>query len=488
MTNSTVGRLRINDEISYAVTASATVYPLYALSPILILNQAPTVSTGIPNQTAFADVAFTYAFPDTTFADADSGGTLTYSASESLDAAWLTFDPATRTFSGTPAVANDGDVITITVTASDDMDLVTDVFTVTVKVDTTAPEFTSGAGAANVDVTKRVGLGTNFLVYNADATDSGGVTYTLDGTHVRLFTIDDSGRVQYKDVPMTPDTQTLIVIATDAAGNSAQQVLTIVLTAAPIVTITTDVVGDYANGPFTATFTWDQEVSEFDENDLDILATTSSFETVTAGRVYTVLVTSIPANDLVVSINVRAGAASSMGLRSEASGINVRYDDMAPEFTDETAAITFALGSPSGTEVYNAEATDGGDADDGITYSLGGTDAAEFDIDSGTGSVTYTTAPSAALTHTITITATDKGGNPDTITVTITATATVTGVRATTDGFHKGGASVTITVDFSEAVSVTGTPQLALNTGNASNGTASYISGSSTTLTLTHLP
>ena len=107
-------------------------YPLYALSPILILNQAPT-STPIPDQTAFADAAFTYTF--TAFTDADND-TITYSASESLDATWLNFDPATRTFSGMPAVANDGEVITITVTASDDMDSVTAMFTVTVINDT----------------------------------------------------------------------------------------------------------------------------------------------------------------------------------------------------------------------------------------------------------------------------------------------------------------------------------------------------------------
>ena len=100
----------------------------------------------------------------------------------------------------------------------------------------------------------------------------------------------------------------------------------------------------------------------------------------------------------------------------------MRYDDLAPEFTvGETDAITFVIGSPSGTEVYNAEATDGGDSDDGITYSLGdANDEGEFTIDSDTGSVTYRTNPDSVVTHTIIITATDKGGNPDTITVTIT--------------------------------------------------------------------
>ena len=54
-----------------------------------------------------------------------------------------------------------------------------------------------------------------------------------------LFVISDTGVVTYKEVPMTPGTQTLIVIATDAAGNFAQQQLDIELADAPILTITT---------------------------------------------------------------------------------------------------------------------------------------------------------------------------------------------------------------------------------------------------------
>ena len=111
-------------------------YSLYALSPVLTLNQAPTTSTVIPDQIAPIDIAFTYTFPETTFADADGIATLTYSASKSPDAAWLTFDSDSRTFSGTPTAADVG-IITITVTASDGNASVTDEFTVTVTDTTT---------------------------------------------------------------------------------------------------------------------------------------------------------------------------------------------------------------------------------------------------------------------------------------------------------------------------------------------------------------
>ena len=84
-------------------------------------NNAPIVATAIPDQTATVGRAFTYAFPDTTFTDADSGDTLSYTAMQNDDATlptWLTFTASTRTFAGTPAAA-DAETITVKVTASD---------------------------------------------------------------------------------------------------------------------------------------------------------------------------------------------------------------------------------------------------------------------------------------------------------------------------------------------------------------------------------
>ena len=84
-------------------------------------NTAPTVANTIPNQTATAGTAFSYAFLANTFADTDTGDTLTYTATQSDDTAlpsWLSFAAATRTFSGTPAAADVG-TVSVKVTASD---------------------------------------------------------------------------------------------------------------------------------------------------------------------------------------------------------------------------------------------------------------------------------------------------------------------------------------------------------------------------------
>lgn len=74
-------------------------------------NRTPTVVTGLTNQAINEDSAWSYTVPAATFADLDLGDTLTYSATlanGSALPAWLAFNPATRTFSGTPLNANVG--------------------------------------------------------------------------------------------------------------------------------------------------------------------------------------------------------------------------------------------------------------------------------------------------------------------------------------------------------------------------------------------
>lgn len=94
------------------VTTTITVTPV---------NDAPTVANAIPNKNATEGAAFSFQFAANSFADVDVGDTLTYSAKlagGSALPAWLSFNAATRSFSGTPA---NGDVgtLSIRVTAND---------------------------------------------------------------------------------------------------------------------------------------------------------------------------------------------------------------------------------------------------------------------------------------------------------------------------------------------------------------------------------
>ncbi|WP_197085472.1 putative Ig domain-containing protein, partial [Cellvibrio sp. pealriver] len=130
--NGDVGTLTID------VTANdgngGTVTDTFTLT-VANVNDAPTVANIIPDQNATEDVAFNFQFAANTFADVDAGATLTYSAQLNGGGglpAWLSFDPVTRTFSGTPANSDVG-TLTIDVTADDgNGGTVTDTFTITV--------------------------------------------------------------------------------------------------------------------------------------------------------------------------------------------------------------------------------------------------------------------------------------------------------------------------------------------------------------------
>ena len=114
---------------SYTITLGAT--------PV---NDAPVVFSAIQDQAATEDSAFSYQFAATVFKDAEST-TLEYTATMQDGSAlptWLTFDPTTRTFTGTPLNGNVG-TLTVKVTASDGELSVSDQFNINVQNTNDAP-------------------------------------------------------------------------------------------------------------------------------------------------------------------------------------------------------------------------------------------------------------------------------------------------------------------------------------------------------------
>ena len=102
---------------------------------VTVPNTPPEVATPLADQDAPVDVPFTYGIPADAFTDAD-GDPLTYGAATNNNGGlpgWLTFDPATRTFTGTPA-ASDSGTVRVTVTANDGTATVSDEFALRVLV------------------------------------------------------------------------------------------------------------------------------------------------------------------------------------------------------------------------------------------------------------------------------------------------------------------------------------------------------------------
>lgn len=114
--NGDVGNLSISVTASDGTAETTDIFDLNVVNS----NDDPVLNNPLENQSATEDIAFYYQFSADTFGD-DDGDTLEYSAELSGGGVlpfWLTFDAATRTFSGTPSNADVG-VVSITVTADD---------------------------------------------------------------------------------------------------------------------------------------------------------------------------------------------------------------------------------------------------------------------------------------------------------------------------------------------------------------------------------
>ena len=182
------GQLWVSTGISWTAGTDVSVRLTTAAPP----NTAPTVANTIPNQTATAGTAFSYAFLANTFADTDPGDTLTYTATQSDDTAlpsWLSFAAATRTFSGMPTAADVG-TVSVKVTASDgNGDSVSDTFDIVV------------SAAAGVTVSKSA------LTVTEEDTTGNTYTVVLDSQPTANVTVTVAGHAG-TDVTPSPTSLT----------------------------------------------------------------------------------------------------------------------------------------------------------------------------------------------------------------------------------------------------------------------------------------
>ncbi len=99
------------------------------------VNDAPVVSVLLQDQQAEQNQAFAFTVPANSFQDVDAGDVLAFTAGLSNGSplpSWLSFDPTTRRFSGTPGTADVG-TLAVKVTATDRAGVsVSDDFTITV--------------------------------------------------------------------------------------------------------------------------------------------------------------------------------------------------------------------------------------------------------------------------------------------------------------------------------------------------------------------
>jgi VCBS repeat-containing protein len=143
----------------------------------MVPNHAPILATSLVDQSFIEGEALTYILPENAFSDPDTDDTLTYTAT-TVDGGtlpdWLSFNPITREFTGTPPVGSIG-TVSVKVVATDPEGLfVSDLFNLEVRAQAPPLFGTSGddtlTGTAGNDILQ--GMAGNDLLIGGDGNDT----------------------------------------------------------------------------------------------------------------------------------------------------------------------------------------------------------------------------------------------------------------------------------------------------------------------------
>ena len=422
-----------------------------------LTNNAPTVATAIPDQTATTGAAFSYAFPAATFTDADSD-TLTYTATLADDTAlptWLTFSAATRAFSGTPQTADAG-TVSVKVTASDGSDSVSDTFDIVVSVppDTTAPRVASivrripTSSPTNADsLTWRVTF--SEAVSNVDAADFAvrGATATMTAVATvsgvtGAYDVTTSGG----NLAGVSATVTLAIASShniqDAASNALSNTAPtgtndnsyVVDNTAPTVTISS--VPATSTKSFLPKFTFSEAVTGFAVGDITLgNATASSFTTATNKMAYWVVVTPTAAGTVTVDVSANAAQDAAGNGNTAATRASSTFTLPAititagtapvPEGTPAVFTLSLTLSTTAELAVNVTVSETGGDM---VAAADEGARTVTFQANSTTATLSVATAPDSVdeANSVVTATVAADTGSPASYSVGTPASAMVT--------------------------------------------------------------
>lgn len=223
--NHDVGALQIRVTATDLVGASAS--QIFGLA-VTNTNDAPEVAIVLADQQATEDSIFSFTVPEGAFNDVDAGDVVTLSATladGSALPAWLSFDAATRTFSGLPVNGDVGNV-SLRVTATDLAGAqASQTFSIGVTNVNDAPEvgmvLTNQSARAGTPFTWQLPQG---AFVDIDAGDT--LTYVArlaDGGALPTWLTFDPSSGSFNGTPVAAGRYAVQVTATDRSGAQASQ-------------------------------------------------------------------------------------------------------------------------------------------------------------------------------------------------------------------------------------------------------------------------
>ena len=433
---------------SYSVTVKADdgnggADTIAATITVTDLNEAPTFSGPTTSRTIAENTAAGQSIGDpVTATDPDTGNTVTHTL-EGTDAGSFDINGANgqiRTKSGVTYDHEAKSSYSVTVKA-DDGNGGNDTIAVTINVTDVnePPAFPSTEdGARSVTENTPGGQEIGSPVTATDPDDGYTLTYTLDGTDAASFDIDAStGQLKTKAELNFESKETYLfsVLVRDSKGDDGSPDTVTDATIPVTINVTdeneppeltgqtsisyaenrSDAVATYtADDPESGTIDW--LVTGTDRDDFSITGGVLTFNSPPNFEVPTDASTD---NEYLVTVQ----ASDETNPVTMTVAVTVTDVNEAPAFAIETDTRSVAENTAAGQDIgAPVEATDPDDGDT-LTYSLGGTDAASFDIDTSSGQLQTEDALDfeTKASYTVTVTASD-GSLSDSQEVTITVT------------------------------------------------------------------
>jgi hypothetical protein len=507
-TNAYTVRVRASDAAGNSAVQTVTVNVTDVDDTAPVFTAGASTSASIAENTSTATVVHTAIATDNVGVTAyafESGGADNNKFNLNTSTGALTF-LSSPNFEA-PGSAAGTNAYTVRVRASDAAGN-SAVQTVTVNVtdvDDTAPLFAAGA---NTSASIAENTLTSTVVHTATATDNVGVTayaFESGGADNNKFSINaTTGALTFLSSPnfeapgsaAGTNAYTVRVMASDAAGNSAVQTVTVNVTdvddTAPVFAAGASTSASIGENSPTATVVHTATATD----NVGVIA--YSFESGGADNNKFNLNTSTGALTFISSPNFEApGSAAGTNAytvrvrASDAAGnsavqtvtVNVTdVDDTAPVFTaGASTSASIAENTPTTTVVHTATATD----NVGVTayaFESGGADNSRFNLNTATGALTFISSPnfeapgSAAGTnsYTVRVRASDAAGNSSVQTITVNVTdvddtAPVFTAGATTSASIAENTSTATVVHTATATDNVGVTAYAFESGGADN-------------------